>query len=177
MSSRAVEDSRKTGRGSCGSGAPRGVSTQIRQALMRPASAAGLEIECLSVMPIARPAGSIPGCRAWSVAHVSGGGLLRQKAGDSRLIPCFSQAPPDRLGRFRVNFELLALPVRPLTHTKVYRFGFMPAASVKSLAVLTVRPRPVLVANQLNDRFSGSFISFRHRRHDLSREARIERVF
>ncbi len=64
ISSRAVEDSRKTGRGSCGSGAPRGVSMQMRQALMRPASVASSEIEGLPVMVIAPPAGCAPGCGA-----------------------------------------------------------------------------------------------------------------
>jgi hypothetical protein len=53
----------------------------------------------------------------------------------------------------------------------------MLAASVKSAAVLTVRPRPVLIANKSNDRLSGSLILFRHRRRNLSREARIERIF
>src|ERR1700730_10076212 len=53
----------------------------------------------------------------------------------------------------------------------------MPAAYVKSAAVPTVRPRPVLVANKSNDHLSGSLIFFRHRRRNLSREARIERIF
>ena len=52
----------------------------------------------------------------------------------------------------------------------------MTAASVNSAAVLSVRPRPVLVANKSNDRLRGSLIFFRHRRRNLSREARIERV-
>jgi two-component system cell cycle sensor histidine kinase PleC len=53
----------------------------------------------------------------------------------------------------------------------------MPAASVKRAAVLSVRPRPVLVANKSNYRLSGSLIFLRHRRRNLSPEARIERVF
>jgi hypothetical protein len=108
---------------------------------------------------------------------VSGGGLLRQKAGDSSLIHCFSQAPLDRLARFWVNFELLASPVRPLTHIEFYPGGFTPAAPVQSAAVPTVRPRPALVAYKSNGRLSGSLILFRHCRRNLSREARIEWVF
>jgi hypothetical protein len=108
---------------------------------------------------------------------VSGDGPLREKAGDSSLIHCFSQAPLDRLARFWVNFELLASPVRPLTHIEFYPGGFMPAAPVQGAAVPTVRPRPAFVAYKSNGRLSGSLIFFRHRRRNLSREARIEWVF
>jgi hypothetical protein len=89
----------------------------------------------------------------------------------------FFASAPDRLERVRVNFELLASPVRPLTPIEFYPGGFILAAAVKSAAVLTVRPRPVLVANKSNDRLSWSLIFFRHRRHNLSREAKIERIF
>jgi hypothetical protein len=95
---------------------------------------------------------------------VSGDGPLREKASDSSLIHCFSQAPLDRLARFWVNFELLASPVRLLTHIEFYPGGLMPAALVQGAAVPTVRPRP-------------AFVFFRHRRRNLSREARIEWVF
>jgi hypothetical protein len=87
MSSRAVEDSRKTGRGSCGSGAPCGVSTQMRQPLMCAASAASLEIECLSVIAIASPAGSIPGAAPGQFAPRNGDGPRRQKAGRLKANP------------------------------------------------------------------------------------------
>ena len=128
----------------------------------------------LFVLAIARPASSIPGAAPGRFAHVSADGPLRRKAADSRLIHLLFASAPDPLERFRVNFELLASPGRPLTHIEFY---FMPAASVESAAVLIVRPRPVIVAYKSNDRLSGSLIFFRHGRRNLSREARIERIF
>ncbi len=112
-SSRAVEDGRKTGRGSCGSGAPRGVSTQIRQALIRPASAASMEIECLSVIAIASPAGSLPGCRARPI-----------RSGERRR----SGSPESR--QFKANPLLFASAPGPLTYIEFYPCRFMLAASV-----------------------------------------------
>jgi hypothetical protein len=175
MSSRAVDDTRKTGRGSCGSGGPRGVSTQIRQAFMRPASVASPEIECLSVMAIASPAGSIP-----EVRRARSSERQRSASPESRRFKAYSllfASAPDRLERFWVNFELHASLVRPLTHIEFHPCGFMSVAFVKSAAVLTVRPGPGSVANKSNDHLSGSLTSFRHRRRNLACEARIERVF
>ena len=94
MSSRAVEDSRKTGRGSCGSGAPRGVSTQIRQALMRPANAASLEIECLSVIFLTVTARGI--C-AWAIANAW--------FDDTRYMPTISRNTGALRGCFDTHFQ------------------------------------------------------------------------
>ncbi|MGH6863468.1 MAG: hypothetical protein ACRECN_04225, partial [Methylocella sp.] len=83
-------------------------------AFIRPANAASLEIECLSVIAIAGPAGSIARAKAIRACERRRSASPESRRFKSKLVLCASA--PNRLERPLVNFELLALPALPYAH-------------------------------------------------------------